>query len=315
MKLPDTLEIAEKQSQSATKTAPLQMDSVIIGDETYELLEHLGEGGMANAYKARDEKGKNVLIKIFKSDDHRNADKELLESSLKIRRIHAEIPSNKLQWPIAENLTEKLCIIAYEFIEGICVKEILLNFQVQARILKIKKLIGTIMETTDDIAKVGLVHRDGKLQNIIMQDQETLAGYIDIDILCHVSNRDKEVLGTPYCMDPNYLKYGILNSRTDSYALACSFLYETISYNDLMNTGIGLFNLSMQIGISQRVKYTADMLKVLRDPTIFQESERADTYGLMEYFIHALDPNPDKRPKNKEEVVQILNQRPNISMI
>lgn len=214
----------------------------------------------------------------------------------------------------------------------------------------VRKLIFKTQQILDKLAKKGIVHRDIKPSNIVIQstqdrttdiaDSQTAAfkaatssrdfhvGLIDIDMLALETQMKiehqlgiYELRGSPTFFAPEII-LGHATPASDRFALgltAAAFFPKIIGKlglnlappqaEDVLDTtgflGERLHTKSTscphtQSGIRQAM---------MRDPWV------PGNYGLGEYFIRALHPDPNARPRNTEEVRQILDYTGNIAQI
>ena len=135
-------------------------------DGRYEITELIGEGGMADVYKAVDVvDNKTVAVKILK--------KEFAESEEFLRRFRNESKAIAvLSHPNIVKIydvgfSEKIQFIVMEYIDGITLKEYMEN----EKILSWKDavhFVTQILRALQHAHERGIVHRDIKPQNIMM---------------------------------------------------------------------------------------------------------------------------------------------------
>src|SRR5262249_43492834 len=134
----------------------------------YEILEMLGEGGMGTVYKAWDgEVDRVVVIKTIHPSlaDYRKVLKRLKQEGLVTRQIaHKNVVR---VFDIAESDGTKF--ITMEYIEGIDLKKLLTHREKLAmpEALPIMRQICSALQAAHE---KGVIHRDLKPQNIMMQN-------------------------------------------------------------------------------------------------------------------------------------------------
>ena len=141
-------------------------------DGRYEITELIGEGGMADVYKAVDVVDKkDIAVKILK--------KEFAESEEFLRRFRNESKAiSVLSHPNIVKIydvgfSEKIQYIVMEYIDGITLKEYIEN----ERVLSWKDavhFVTQILRALQHAHERGIVHRDIKPQNIMMFTDGTI---------------------------------------------------------------------------------------------------------------------------------------------
>jgi serine/threonine-protein kinase len=203
----------------------------------YRILEQLGQGGQATAYKATDTRlGRSVVIKILLP--------ELSSSENARRRFEREAklasaldhPNICAIYDIGEN--DGLFYIVMPFAEGRTLKQV-----ISGQPLKILSALSIAVQIADAIAAAharGIVHRDIKPNNIVVSDQGQVK-VLDFGLAKMLSGEqetvadlDKSVteIGVPY----GTLGYGSpeqaagerVDHRTDIFSLGV-VLYEMVT--------------------------------------------------------------------------------------
>ena len=189
----------------------------------YEILDTLGEGGMATVFKALDRAlDVSVALKILKASPSR--DPELA------RRFRSEI---KLAWRVRHRNVcgiheygedGDLLYISMELVDGKDLRRLLREsgpfVWEQAYDVAIQ-----IAEGLEAIHEAGVIHRDLKPANIT-RDARGLVRLMDFGI-AKVWGEDSEggatgtgkVVGSPQYMSPEQVRGGILDFRSDLYAM------------------------------------------------------------------------------------------------
>ena len=217
-----------------TVTQELPQPSELTGlFEGIEVLELVGSGGMGAVYKVRQKKlDRIVALKILLPTIGNAKEKQSFET-----RFEQEAKAlAKLNHPGIVTIydfgtIEKYCYIIMEFIDGVSLRETLLEQQLSAAeaLLIVPKLCDALQYAHDQ----GVVHRDIKPENILL----TMQGDVKIaDFgLAKLNDRDtsitetRQVLGTPKYMAPEQLE-GAKNvdHRADIYSLGVVF-YELLT--------------------------------------------------------------------------------------
>jgi serine/threonine kinase PknH len=194
----------------------------------YRLIELLGRGGMGEVWRAHDTAtNRTVAIKLLPpqlAQDHtfvqrfrREAEAAAQLNSPHIIPIHdyGEIDGR--------------LFVNMRLIEGRDLHEILADGPLDpARAVRIIEQIAKALNTAH---KIGLVHRDVKPSNILL-DEDDFAYLIDFGIARGADETrltgTGSIIGSWHYMSPERMRAGEVDARSDVYALAC-VLYECLT--------------------------------------------------------------------------------------
>jgi len=196
----------------------------------YRLDALLGRGGMGVVYKAYDQRLKRyVALKLIApelSEDERFRERFLAESELAASLDHPNVV------PIYDAFdAEGRLAIAMRYVEGTDLKQLLQTEGVldPKRALTIS---GQVAVALDAAHARGLVHRDVKPSNVLLDENEHvyLADFGLSRRLADLGVPGEEGLsvGTPAYVSPEQIERGAVDGRADQYALAC-LLYECLT--------------------------------------------------------------------------------------
>ena len=224
-----TQQIREVRSINvANKEPPLQLDD-------YEMLELLGEGGMGAVYRAQQKSIQRIVaLKVIRPDclllhaDH--------QSDVKAR-FKAEVQAAaQLEHPHIVQIYESGEVkgrpyFSMRFIGGQTLDQLLKAGPMEGRLAA--ALMATVTEAVEYAHQQGVVHRDLKPRNILIDEKGQpfitdfgLARSMDDDSLL---TQTGEILGTPSYMSPEQAKgESELGPRTDVYSLGATF-YELLT--------------------------------------------------------------------------------------
>lgn len=218
--------IAEKEKESAaSNTAGGQKEAAQKAtlEDRYEDIKKIGEGGMGAIYKAVDKiLGRTVALKVIK--DEIRSDTEAVN-----RFIREAQSAGTLQHPgiitIYDIVVGDLLYIVMEFVEGSDLTGYMKNHEVT--LPWFKKITIQVCEALGAAHKKGIVHRDIKLDNIMItkEGQAKVADFGLASISSGATGMTQvgQVLGTPLYMPPEQIRGQKTDNRSDIYALGITF--------------------------------------------------------------------------------------------
>jgi serine/threonine protein kinase len=203
-----------------------------IGSELfgYRVEALLGRGGMGVVYKAYDLRLKrHVALKLIASElaeDERFRNRFLAESELAASLDHPNVV------PIYDAFdAEGQLAIAMRYVEGTDLKRLLQT----ERVLDSGRAVaicGQVAAALDAAHQRGLVHRDVKPSNVLLDENEHvyLADFGLSRRLAELEGQpeDRLSVGTPSYVSPEQIERGSVDGRADEYALGC-LLYECLT--------------------------------------------------------------------------------------
>ncbi len=199
-------------------------------DNRYEILEVIGNGGMAVVYKARCHRlNRLVAIKILKDD--------FLEDEDFRNRFHAESqavamlshPNIVSVYDVSTSQSGDLDYIVMELIEGITLKQ----YMEKKGVLNWKETLHfaiQIAKALDHAHSRGVVHRDIKPHNVMVLKNGSVkvADFGIARMMSEGSTLTKEALGSVHYISPEQAKGGRVDNRSDIYSLGV-VMYEMMS--------------------------------------------------------------------------------------
>ena len=199
-------------------------------DNRYEILEMIGNGGMAVVYKARCHRlNRLVAIKILKND--------YLEDEDFRRRFRAESqavamlshPNIVAVYDVSTSVSLEADYIVMELIEGITLKQ----YMEKKGFLNWKETLHFAMQIAKALEHAhsrGIVHRDIKPHNVMVLKNGSVK-VTDFGIARMMSKGNtltKEALGSVHYISPEQAKGGRVDNRSDIYSLGV-VMYEMMS--------------------------------------------------------------------------------------
>ncbi|MGD2087866.1 MAG: protein kinase [Candidatus Aminicenantes bacterium] len=198
----------------------------------YRILEKLGEGGMGVVYKAEDTKLKRtVALKFLPKELTR--DQNAKERFRREAQAAAALNHPNIITIYEINEYEGQIYIAMEYVKGRTLKEKVYEGAVASplKIIEILDIAAQLLEALAKAHQAGIVHRDIKPQNIII-DCEARVKILDFGLakLKGVSQLTKEssTLGTTHYISPEQALAKDVDHRTDIWSLGV-VLYEMIT--------------------------------------------------------------------------------------
>jgi serine/threonine protein kinase len=200
----------------------------------YTILEELDRGGMAVVYKALQHSlDREVALKVMPTQlsiHPRMLERFLCEAQAVARLSHSNIIN------IHEIATENgIYFIAMDYIPGSNLYYYLNDFK--PKLVEVLEIIATLCEALEYSHTQRIIHRDLKLNNVIMRDNQTPV-LIDFGLAKALEDDDGpgitrtgEIVGSPSYMAPER----ILGQRADHRSDICSLgimLYEMLTFKN-----------------------------------------------------------------------------------
>ncbi len=313
-------------------------------DNRYEILEKIGNGGMATVYKAKCHVlNRYVAIKILKDEFTTDTDF--------IKRFNSEAQSAaSLTHPNIVSIydvgnEDNLYYIVMELIQGKTLKEII----VEDGILSWKWSVNIAIQIASALEvahKNNIIHRDIKPHNIIITE-DGIAKVTDFGIAKAVSNSTITAFGTTigsvHYFSPEHAKGGFTDAKSDLYSLGI-VLYEMltarvpfdadtpvsvalkqlqeepvapIEYNDKIPVSVNMIILkAMQKDPNCRYQNATEMLedltRSLKEPDenfVVMQKATTDSPTQKIPTIYNLDKNTDRKEKKAEVTSEEANKK------
>jgi serine/threonine protein kinase len=194
----------------------------------YRLEERIGKGGMAVVFRARDERlGRLVALKILAPE--LAGDAEFQRRFNSESRAAAAIDDPHIVPVFAAGEADGMLFIAMRYVAGGDAHS-LLNREGPLPPGRVAEIISAVASALDAAHRAGLVHRDVKPSNMLMDAQPGRPDHVylsDFGLSKSVAStsemtRTGTVMGTLDYMSPEQIGGKPVNGRADQYALACS---------------------------------------------------------------------------------------------
>ncbi len=198
----------------------------------YEIVSHLGSGGMGAVYKALDkERAKEVALKTFSADPKENQRAiQRFQNEFAVMKSLAH--PNIVQAYDLQQLGDGRLFIAMELLEGVDLDTLIHDQGLEYSFEKKLDLLYQIAKGLHYAHAQGLVHRDLKPANVfVTPDGE--AKLLDFGLARQVAGaaeltQSSERIGTAYYMSPEQHRGEDLDARSDIYSFGI-LAYELFS--------------------------------------------------------------------------------------
>ena len=222
----------KEQPVSMTETLQTPVMELTIGGTfagRYQIIEELGRGGMGNVYKVLDkELGEKVALKLLKPEIA--ADEQMIERFRNELKYARKITHKNVCRMFDLSKEKRTPYITMEYVSGEDLKSSLRRMG----LLSVAKTLYIAKQVCQGLAeahKLGVVHRDLKPQNI-MVDKQGYAHIMDFGIARSMKAKGVTtsgmMIGTPDYMSPEQVEGKDVDQRVDIYAIGV-ILYEMVT--------------------------------------------------------------------------------------
>jgi len=276
----------------------LETDAVV--DERYQVVAHIGSGGMAEVYCATDlQLGRKVALKVL--HERFAADEEFVErfkreasSAAGLQHQHLVAVYDRGEW-------DGTSYIAMEYVAGQTLKQIVTEegWLPPARAVD---LTVQILRAARFAHRRGVIHRDFKPQNVIVDD-EGRAKVTDFGIAragASDMTQTGSIMGTAQYLSPEQAQGHAVTARSDLYSIGI-ILYELL-------TGKVPFEADSAVTIALKQVNEAPVAPRQINPGVTPELEAVvlralmkdprERFGDADEFIAALDAAASRIPSS-----------------
>ncbi|MGA9524633.1 MAG: protein kinase [Myxococcaceae bacterium] len=269
-----------------------------IVDKKYRVEELIGEGGMGKVYRARQlVLDKPVVLKVLRQS--------LLSDERTVARFQREAKAaSRLNHPNSISILDfgqaedAALYIAMEYVQGKDLHQIL-SREWPLPESRVVRIVGQVLSALSDAHGAGVIHRDLKPENIMVEQRRGEPDFVkvlDFGIAKIQDSTGDEgpaltragfVCGTPEYMSPEQARGGMLDARSDLYAVGV-ILYQ-------LTTGLLPFESDSAVG------YATKHLTVEPPPPSKRRPEARISPPLERLIMKALAKDPNDRPQAAEE--------------
>ena len=261
-------------------------------DNRYEILEKIGEGGMALVYKARCHRlNRYVAVKILKEDLARDAEFR--------RRFQAESqavamlshPNIVAVYDVSK--TGDTEYIVMELIEGITLKQ----YITRKGALSWKETLHFATQICKALSHAhsrGIVHRDIKPHNIMLLKDGSVkvADFGVARLQSKQHTLTQQALGSVHYISPEQAKGAAVDTRSDLYSLGV-VMYELLT---------GRVPFDGESAVSVAIQH------INAKPVFPRELNPDIPEGLEDITMHAMDPDLERRYRSADEILRDLEE-------
>ena len=259
----------------------------------YQIIEELGRGGMGNVYKVLDkELGEKVALKLLKPEIA--ADHRIIERFRNELRFARKITHKNVCRMFDLSKAERTPYITMEYVSGEDLKSTLRRVGPLSE-GKALYIARQVCDGLIEAHKLGVVHRDMKPQNIMI-DKQGYPHIMDFGIARSMSGKGLTtsgiMIGTPEYMSPEQVEGKEVDQRADIYAMGV-ILYEMVT---------GTTPFKGETAISIAIKHTREKP---RNPREINDQISVD---LSRLILKCMEKDRNKRYQNVQELLEVLNK-------
>ena len=270
------------------------MIGMILGDR-YELLEVIGEGGMAVVYKARDKKlNRLVAVKILKKEfaDNKDISEKFKKEATAIANLSDMNIVNVLD--VGHEDEDNIDYFVMELVEGKTLKEIILS-NGKISWSTASTIAIQVAKALDCAHRNGIIHRDVKPQNILITEhgdvKVTDFGIAKSATSSTITNTTT-IMGSAHYLSPEQAKGTFIDYRTDLYSLGI-VLYEMVT---------------AKLPFDGESPVTIALKHIQQDPIEPKKLNDAIPESLNNFILKAISKDPILRYQTAKEMISDLQR-------
>lgn len=262
-------------------------------DNKYEILELVGQGGMAKVYKAVDNRlHRNVAVKVLKDEFMDN--EQFLKKFLREARSDAKLTHQNIVNVYDVGTDNGIYYIVMEYVDGDTLKRYIRN----KKHISAKETVELILPIAAGLShahKNGIIHRDIKPHNILLTSSK-IPKIADFGIARAVTSSSmsatEEALGSMHYVSPEQARGGFLDERSDLYSMGI-MMYEMLT-GELPYDGDSPVAIALK-HVQNNVPNPKQKIKNLPD-------------GLCQIVLNLTRRKPDDRYQSAEELISDIRK-------
>jgi serine/threonine protein kinase len=272
------------------ETPVVELERGTVFADRYEVIEELGRGGMGRVYRVIDKKiNEEVALKLIKPEIADSRTIERFGNELKMARKISHKNVCRMYHLSEESGTH---YITMEYVDGETLKG-MIRMTKQLSVGTAINIAKQVCEGLAEAHRLGVVHRDLKPQNIMI-DKQGNARIMDFGIARSLESdgttRPGVLIGTPEYMSPEQTEFKEVDQRSDLYSLGI-MLYE-------MLTGRPPFEGETPISVAMKHKSEKALDPVKFNPQISPAVSRI--------ILDCMEKNREKRYQSAEKLLADL---------
>ena len=268
------------------------MIGTILGNR-YEIIEKIGEGGMADVYKAKCQKlNRYDAVKILKKEFIN--DKNLVEKFTKEATAIANLSDNNIVNVLDVGMQDDIHYIVMEYVNGKTLKQIIR----EEGKLSYEKVLDygiQIAKALDCAHRNNIIHRDVKPQNILVTN-DGVVKVTDFGIAkspnSETITNTSRIMGSAHYFSPEQAKGNYVDYRSDIYSFGV-VLYEMVT---------GRLPFDAESPVSVALKHIQEPVV----PPIIIDEKIPES--LNKLILKAMEKEPIKRYQNVKEILNDLSK-------
>lgn len=259
----------------------------------YEIIEQIGQGGMAIVYKAKDQLlNRYVAIKVLRQEF--TNDEQFIKKFKRESQAAASLSHHNIVNIYDVGVEENIHYIVMELINGKTLKEFI---QQNGRVnwKKAVRIAMQIASALEHAHKNHIIHRDIKPHNIILT-QEDVVKVADFGIARAITSSTitqvADTMGSVHYLSPEQARGGFVNEKSDLYSLGI-VMYEMV-------TG--------EVPFKGDTSVTVALKHIQEDVIPPIEINPSIPENLNSVILRLLKKNPDERYANASTLIKDLNR-------
>jgi tRNA A-37 threonylcarbamoyl transferase component Bud32 len=285
-------ELTNTKKALADATFSTKIDGMLEKVGQYDVLERIGQGGMATVYKVKDGYGDVYALKvphahIFNVPEFKA---RFIREAEMIKTLHH--PNIVRMYDYSTGEDRSMPYICMEYVTGTSLKTFMAN-NPSLPLKRVVRIVSDVASALGYAHSQGIVHRDIKPENIMFTGKNEIK-IMDLGIArssdAKTLTATGTTLGTPYYLAPEQIESKNVDGRADLYSLGVVF-YEMICQRPP-------FDSEEPVNII--------VMHVTQAPDPPSKYNALIPHGIERIILKMLEKRPDDRFQTAEDVVKAL---------